>query len=161
MAVDFETDGPEALRNLARLLRTQSDGKELKKKFVRELRTAGKPAADALRAALIEGLPKRGGAARSFRNARWGARNRLTGENAGIRMVSNKKHDYASINRGRLRHPAYPDPARPRKDWRWADQQVPALRDFFDETIDELRPEMREAILRAIDSLLDEIERGI
>lgn len=161
MAVDFETDGPEALRNLSRLLRTQADSKELKKGFVRELRKAGKPTTDALREALIESLPKRGGAARSFRNARWGVRNRLTGENAGIRMASNKKHDYVSVNKGRLRHPVFPDPARPRKDWRWIDQQVPAAKDFFDTTADEYTPEMREAILRAIDDLLDQIERGI
>lgn len=154
----FRVDGAEALRTVAKLLREQGDGKELKKQLAKELRQIAVPLSDLMREALANKLPQRGGAARSFRNARWSVRNRFSGENAGVRITSNKKHDYASLERrGRLRHPVWADPGRTRRNWRWVDQKVPT-QGLYAQLVEEQEPEMVAAFLAAIDTVLDKIE---
>jgi hypothetical protein len=156
----FESDGPEALRALARVFDDHEDGRELRKGLLKQLRNAGKPTAAALQAATVARLPSRGGARDSFKRPKYSIRTRLTGVNASVRIQSSKGHTWAALEqRGQLRHPVFPRD-RPRAEWTWVGQRVPTLGVQAAE-LDEHLEEFRDGILTAINETADQIAADI
>jgi hypothetical protein len=156
----FQSDGPEALRALARVFDEVEDGRELRKGLLKQLRTVGKPTAAALQAATVSRLPSRGGAQASFRRPKFSIRTRLTGENASVRIQSSKGHTWRALeDRGQLRHPVFPGD-RPRAQWTWAGQRVPTAGVQAAELEDHL-DEFRDGVLEAINDTADQIAADI
>lgn len=156
----FESDGPEALRALARVFDEHEDGRERRKALLKRLREAGKPTAAALQAATVARLPSRGGAQASFKRPKFAIRTRLTGANASVRIQSSKGHTWRALeDRGQLRHPVFPRD-RPRAEWTWVGQRVPTLGVQAAE-LDEHLEEFRDGILAAINDTADDIAADI
>lgn len=156
----FQTDGPDALRGLSRAFKDAEDGKELRKQLVRRLRDAGKPTAAALQAATVAHLPTRGGVARTFTRPKYSIRNRLTGENASVRITSSKKHSWRGLEeKGELRHPVFPG-GRPRVEWVWASQHVPTQGVQAVELADHI-DEFRDGVMAAINDAAAALTRSI
>lgn len=162
MAKDFRIEGADALRGAARALGEAGTGKELKKALVKNLRQAGKPAADDMRTHLRQVMPARGGLAAAFTKRRFGVRNRLTGKGAGIRIVALGSHAYKAVEeRGRLRRPVYADAARPKTEWTWVTQQVPGAIGALAQTFESHSDEFAEGIQDALQQVIREIERAL
>lgn len=149
---DFRIKGAESLAALGKTLRKVEGGNELRKELLRNLRAAGKPTADDIRANLRNGLPKRGGLAKKMGAAKVATRNKLSGDNAGMRIdVKHTDHDIVSVDKGRLRHPTFGHGP-------FVNQKVKP--DLVTDAFDDNAPRMREAVLDAMDTVLDQINRS-
>ena len=115
----FKVTGAEKLTDIGKALK-QAD-RSIKNEFTKELRTAGKPAGEAVRTAYADSMPRRGGFAESLRTSKVGVRNRLSGKGAGVRVEVANDHSLRLIEKGRLRHPVFGN-----RKAKWAEQKVPA-----------------------------------
>ncbi|MBZ2197276.1 hypothetical protein [Occultella gossypii] len=165
MPAEVRFEGGESLDALARVMRKVGDGKDIKKRLAAALREAGQPVTDDMRSTLASKLPKRGGASRALTSKKrlFAVRNRLTSaesQGAGIKIVSTeKKHDYASLEKGTLRHPIYPG-RRPRRSWRWEEQKVPT-KDLLADVIADHESDFLEAAADAMLQAAREIEQTL
>lgn len=148
---DFDIRGSDAIRDLGRALKSAGDGGELRKGLLRELRAAGKPITAAVRSDLGSKMPQRGGLAAHLAKAKVSTRNKLSGNSAGISIqTSVPGYDLAGIEKGTVRHPTFGH--RP-----WVAQSVEA--NVITNAIDSKKNTMRDAVIDAIDSVLDHIDR--
>lgn len=162
MAGSFRIEGADALRAVGRALKEAGEGKELKKDLARELRTAGKPAAEDMRAELAKALPDRGGVSASLTKRKFSVQTRLTGSGAGVRIATNKKHQYASLeDTGILRHPLFADKDEPRSDWLWVAQSVSGAKGALTDTFHEHSAEFVNGVQAALDKTLESLDRAL
>lgn len=169
MAVSFRFQGADALRAVGQALKEAGEGKELKKGLSRELRAAGKPAAEDMRAELAKALPKSGGLSASLTKRKFSVLTRLTGAaradghgGAGVRISTTKKHQYTSLeDTGILRHPVFADGEETRSDWLWVAQSVSGAKGALTDTFDEHIPEFVNGVQRALDQTLDSLDRAM
>lgn len=143
---------------LGRRLKTAD--KQLRKDLLKRLRDEGKPTIEDIRAGLPPSLPNRGGLASRMMSTKVGVRNRLTGKDAGIRLVTtspkNRLRTLKSMNEtGTWRHPLFGD----RK--RWFEQTYEPAKGWFDEPIENDLPRFRKEIERAMEETARAILRGI
>lgn len=149
MPAEYEMEGADKLREVARALRQLSD-KELSKDFYKRLNRLVKPLKQAVKKDLKTFLPDKY-AEELARDLTVGSRRR-TGRSPGISIVGKAKsrsrggtRDLAALNRGRLRHPLFEN-----RGW-WYDQHVKP--NFFDDPI--FRQRMH--IARQAEDLMDEV----
>ena len=91
--------------------------------------------------------------------ARMATRSRLSGKQAGTRIVAQVPGwDLEGIESGKLRHPVY---ARgdDRKTWAWAEQNVPA--EVAGKAFLACYPEMERAVENALDIVIASVEARI
>lgn len=154
MVVEIKVEGAEQLRALAVDLRAAGEeGKGLRRALLASMRAAGKPLAEAARESARSVLPKRGGLNEWVADSKFAVRNSLTGSKVGMRIVATKgKHDLDDIDKGSLRHPVYGN----RK--KWVGQSVAS--GFFTKPLEKTAPEVRAALLVAMNVTAHEIERN-
>lgn len=58
---------------------------------------------------------------------------------------------------GTFRRPVFPDPEKPRNEWRWSDQSVSAARGWFDKAWLDSAPEIRRALEAAMEAVAEQI----
>lgn len=159
---NFRVDGVDTLREVGRALKEAGDGREIKRDLARELRAAGKPAADDMRTALASRLPHGNGLAAFFTKKKFSIRNRFSGNSAGIQMSTGKKHQFAQVeDTGILRHPVFADGEVERKDWLWVAQSVTGAKGVLQERFEDHADEFVEAAASALDSAIARLARSI
>lgn len=124
---------------------------DLRKELHKHMRDAAKPLIPKVREAARNSLPKKGGL--NERIARKGYRPQVrTGEKtAGVRIVGAKVDP--RINDGRVFHPVFG-----RKPG--VVQQVPEARGYFDKTLSDEGPAVRDDLLRTLNNFTERIIRG-
>ena len=153
---------PDKLISLARALKSEEDGKQLKKDLLRNLRNALKPVRDEVKAE-INSMTSHGGshglALRRTVARKVTVQTRLTGRSAGVKLIAKKTPDLRGFRNApkRLnskkgwRHPAFGD----REDW----VQQMGKPDWFDGPVRRRRSEFRKAVAQVLDEMADRIKR--
>lgn len=147
------------LELLGRRLKTAD--KQLRKDLLREIRTAGKPTIEDIRASALATLPNRGGLAnRVGKDTKFGTRTRTAGRSAGVQIRStggaSSGRTLKSLDEeGTWRHPLFGN----RKVW--VGQSDGAAEGWFTEPIEDDLPRFRKAVLDAMEKTANEIVRGI
>lgn len=163
MVGSVKIEGADSFDRLARALRTVEAGKELRKALLSNLRAAAQPVADDMRDQLRAALPQRGGVAKLLTKKKRtiAVRNRLGGEEAGMRLISTEAHDYSALERrGVLRHPKWPG-NRPRRSWRWQPQEVPSARGALADALARGESSLLDAVADAVTETAEAIEAEI
>jgi hypothetical protein len=157
MASDFRVDGADVFRGVGRALKQAGDGRELKKDLARELRNAGKPAAEEMRAKLRGALPSSNGLAALFTKKKFSVRNRFAGDGAGISISTGTGHQFSGVERsGTIRHPVFGGPT-------WVVQSVGGsgvLERTFAENADEFADGVASALDATLQRLVTSIDRA-
>lgn len=141
--------GIKQLTQLARRLKEHGD-KTLRSDLYRAINRSTKPLKVAVRKATGR-LPQRGGLGRRIEKSKIVTKRRMTGKNAGVRIVGNSGYDIGSINRGRVRHLTF-------GHLPWNDQAVKP--GFWTEPLQAGAPVVRREIKQAMDGIAKRIERG-
>jgi hypothetical protein len=104
--VELRVRGADQLRDLARDLKSEADGKERRKDMLRGIRKIANPLAKETAPKIArEGLPKGGGLNEYVASSKFGVRTRTTGQSVGVRIVGAKgEHDINAMDRGQVRH---------------------------------------------------------
>lgn len=137
------------MADIARRLRSAS--KELRSELYRAINRATKPLKGDVRSAARSRLPRSGGLGRRVAASKIVTQRRMTGRNAGIRIVGSSGYDIGSINRGRVRHLTY-------GHLPWSNQAVSP--GFWTEPLVAGAPEVRRELGDALDRLASKIEKG-
>jgi hypothetical protein len=149
---DFEVRGAQQFLDLSKALKAAGD-KPMRQALTAGMRKAVKPAMKQAQRRLKDGLPYggRGNAASQTVQVK-------TGRDPGVSVVvkyGSKRASNAHLanTKGRIRHPVFADGEKPRKDWRWVNQEVPGLKGWFDETYRDAAPEIRKALEKAMEDI--------
>jgi hypothetical protein len=95
--------GAEELALVAARLRQVGD-RDLRKELLSGLNRATKPLKEDVKQSALRTLPQRGGYARQVAAGKIATKNRMTGRNPGVRVVSQLGR---GADRGQLRHPVF------------------------------------------------------
>lgn len=156
-----------AFQAVARAMRQQADGKELRRDLIREMKSAVRPGVDEVRAR-ARAMPHT--SRRKTPHAPLGATLarkttstvNLTGKRTGVRVKIKRTPElggftYAArrVNRGHWRHPVF---------WRvplvqrWVTQTSP-LKGFFDDTLRRHRAEYKKGVVDALEKTARRVAR--
>lgn len=151
--IEMEVDA-EALRALGRALKSEADGKELRKDLIKNLKKPLVPAVQKIKSSILA-MPSSGGSAgESLRRGvakRIRAEAKLSGRNAGVRVRARKTPTVRGFRDA-------PKRLNSRKGWRhpvfgnrnlWVTQI--GRPGFFDDPLNERKPELRRAVLEAME----------
>lgn len=142
--------GSQQFGNLSKALKAA--GGDLRKEYLKALRTATAPAKTTIPESARTTLPRRGGLNETVaRNLKVTTRTSLSGPTATVRIVATegpRKH-ITDLNRGRLRHPVFGN----REVW----VGQPVLPGFFTRPCLALRPGARRQIAEATNEVLRKI----
>jgi hypothetical protein len=123
------------------------------------MRNAGKPLIPVLRAALKDEYGSRGGLADRISKAPARVTVR-TGETAGIVIVFKGVTVKLGELKGRYRHPVFPDPDKPRKQWHWVTQEVPENTGMLAKTARENVSKIMAGVEAALNTIVDRVVAG-
>jgi hypothetical protein len=124
--------------------RLQTASRELRSEFYRGINRATNPLKENVRQSARDRLPRSGGLGRRVAKSKIVTRRRMSGKNAGVRIVGTSGYDIGSINRGRVRHLTY-------GHLPWSDQAVKP--GFWTEPLVAGAPEARREIQQVMDGL--------
>lgn len=124
---------------------------ELRKELNKQMREAAKPLIPKVREAARSSLPKKGGLNERVARKSYRAQVRTGEKTAGVRIVGAKVDP--RINEGRVYHPVFG-----RKPG--VVQNVPEATGYFDKTLNDGGPAIREDLLRAFNNFTERIVRG-
>ena len=149
--VDLRVSGADDLERVARRLK-EAGNKGLRRALLKRIREVNKDTITAIRANALATLPRRGGYADIIADSKIGTRTKMSGNSVGVSLQGRNGFDLRSLNRGRLRHPTYGHGP-------WVSQAVEP--GFFTDPIEADLPRLQQGVVKAIDDIRDEIERGI
>jgi len=156
--------GGQAFRDLRRALKEAAAG-DLKREMNRAIRAAAnRQVLPALRGAALA-LPDVSTARRrdgkSLRQL-IAAACQVSVTNNGVRFICNRRKMPkgseslpAAFEKGKFRHPVFPDPGRTRAEWTWVDQDG---KPWFRKTISEHDRDFREALRDAVDDTFAKLQ---
>jgi len=152
--------GARVFYEMSAKLKREAKG-ELRKRFLKDMRTAAKPLLPAVRRQAASRFPTRGGLNRHMSK---GSRYRTVAKTglttAGVSIRANRS-DPRSDTQGRIAHPVPgPDgqPLRNEKGRRiMAVQRFPEAVGYFRETIEERAPQVRRELLDGLERWADEL----
>jgi len=147
---DVEILGLQQLTRLGLALKSTGEG-GLRRELLKGLREAAKPMVREAKQAARDRLPKAGGLNTRVAGEPILIRNRLTGANVGVRIVTTTT-DTRGPNRGVIRHPVFGHMDR------WVTQPYPAAKGWFDQTLERAQPEATKAIAEAVAKIWAELE---
>lgn len=158
MASDLvEISGTEALKTLGRSLRSEADGKQLRKDLIADLRTAVTPGVSAvqgqLRAIPHTSTTQSSPALGTYLAARVRTQVRLSGKRAGVAIripqtpaLRGFRNAARRLNRDGWRHKVFGHDV-------WVEQTSP-IRGYFDKTLSRDKPKYRAAVEAAIEKMV-------
>lgn len=158
MPSDIEIVGLESLARASRALREAGEqGKGLKRELRATLSREIKPVRTQIRAAILPGLPQRGGLAADVLASTRVTTAISTSSNPSVRIKVRSKRAIRRMNRtGAFRHPVFG-----RRDT-WVTQIAgPPAAGFLDKPFEKSRPELQRAVLQAIGRVRATIYRSI
>ena len=121
--MSVEINGAEQFAVLARRLKELGD-KELSREFSRSISTATRPLIRGIRQSARDTLPRAGGLADRVAKTPIRTQRSSSSKRAGVRIVGRDPYNIAKLDKGRLRHPVFADPSKPRNQWTWVNQKV-------------------------------------
>lgn len=141
--------GADDFADLAARIRRHADRKSLQKELYAGLNRATKDLREGMKQTLATELDA--GDAAAVLSAQLGLQARgRGGREAGIRIITSRKHDYRSLNEGKLRHPVFGNRSV------WVSQPVrPRL---LEHRFEDEKPEIRRAIKRVMDEVARKVE---
>lgn len=143
---EFDVRGADQFLRLSKALK-HAGRTELRKELNKGLRNAAKPLLPKAKAAARANLPRQGGLATQVAGESFRVQVR-TGKDPGVRVVVGKRRGGAgSTNRGVIRHPVFGRPGS------FVEQQVPAARDWFDDTLRRSAPSVRPHLEQALEDV--------
>lgn len=161
MPNSIEVRGLDQLAHLAhRFEQAGEQGNGLRRELTKSVNAETKPIRRDMRAAIVPGLPKRGGlAADVLQSTRFTTsvstegRTRTAGNDIGVRIRVRGKRNIRRMNAtGSLRHPVRGN----RKIW--VTQTAGVQKGFLDRPFEQARPELQSAVLGAIARIRGQIE---
>jgi hypothetical protein len=150
----IEVRGKEKLTRLADVLAAHGEGKSIRRRLSKTIRSEAEDVTKDQRANLAARMPHRGGlAARLSGEGRFTVRTALAGRSVGVTLTDSwKGHDMKAVDRGLIRHPVW---------GRWlrgqAPQRVPAQ--TLTKPFLMHRRRLQLAIVRDLDVLAAEIAK--
>lgn len=131
--------------------------KTLKRELFSELRAAGKPAVQDVKASALATLPNKGGLNALVASASIGVRTRLGGRTPGIRIKASGKRvrSLKSIDEaGQWRHPTFGRAP-------WKTQTYAPAKGWFTDPIEKDKPRFRDGIEKAVEKVAEKVIRSI
>lgn len=161
MPSEFELRGAVQLARVAKALEAEADAaKGFRKELQSGLVRSTKPARKELKAAIPDALPKRGGlAAKVAGDSNFAlATSRSKGAAVGVRIQGKRRGlkggSLRRFNSGVVRHPVFGRDA-------WVSQTAGVKKGFLDRAFARQEPEIKRAVLGAIESTKNRIYRSI
>lgn len=149
---DIIVRGTEDMLRLSKALKA-AGRTELRKELNKRMRRAARPLIPLAREEARRVLPQSGGLAELVAHAPMRVQVATGARTAGVRIVVGKDRSGArAANHGLIRHPVFGN-----RD-RWVEQAIPPH--WFDGAMDRNAPHVRPAVLRAVESVMQEIVRG-
>lgn len=142
--------GAEDLLRLSKALKAAGQS-ELRKELHKTMRDAAKPIIPEIREAARKQLPSTGGLNERIARKPYRAQVRTGVKTAGVRITGTKVD--SRINQGRVAHPVFGRPGST------VVQQVPSADGYFDDTIRERGPEIRDELRAAFQDFLNRLAR--
>lgn len=154
LQVEVDKGSIATITNLARVMRSDPDGKKIRKEFVAELKTAVEPGIASVQEKLravphqsaVQSSPPLG----SYLASRVKAQVNTSGRRAGVRIrvpttpqLRGFRKAAAKLNRDSWRHPVFGSD-------RWVTQTSP-IRGYFDETLQKTKPQLRSAVVKVLE----------
>lgn len=158
MPKDVEVVGLESLARLSRALRDAGEqGKGLKRELTSNLNRETKQTRADMRKAVSPALPQRGGLAKDVLRSTRFTTSVATGRDPGVRIKARGKRSIRRMNRtGSFRHPVFG------KRDTWVTQKATVrLKNFLDRPFEKSKPELQQAVLRAVTKTRAKIDRSI
>lgn len=149
---DAELRGLDDLARLSRAFREAGDqGKGLKRELSSSINRETKQTRKEMRAAILPGLPKRGGlAADVVRTTRFTTSVSSSGRNVGVRIKARGKRSIRRMNAtGTFRHPVWGGKNRG-SGTGWVTQSAGVEKGFLDKPFEKSQPKLRSAVLTTI-----------
>lgn len=163
VAVELDLSQPERkLLELARVLRSMEDGKELKRDIVRELRKAAGPARQAVRAA-IRSAPSAGHPGRGLRSAianKVQVVAKLNGKAVGVRIVAKETSSIRGFTNAPRRFNSTAGWFHPTFGGHPEEHQF-GKPGWFDDTIADRKSEFRDAVEDAMKEAAKRVARRV
>jgi hypothetical protein len=131
--------------------RLQSASRELRSELYKAINRATRPLKEDVRGAAYWRLPKKGGLNKRISTSKIVTKRRMSGNNAGVRIVGSSGYDIGSINRGRVRHLTF-------GHLPWSDQAVKP--GFWTEPLMKGAPAVRKEIDEAMKRIARDVEKG-
>lgn len=155
--IETEVHGLDDLQALTKALRAAGDqGKGFKRELYRGLNSATKETRADMKAAIPASLPSRGGlAAEVHRTASLTTSTIGGGRNVGVRIKARGKRNLRLMNSGVVRRPLFGN-----KQF-WFSQTAGVRKGFLDDPFEKNKPEVRDAVLEAIQSVARMIDRRV
>lgn len=157
---DFEVRGTEQLVRLAANLKKADP--ELRKQLLRQIREAGKPVAQDMKAGLRATFPNKGGFASRAARVPIGIRTRATGKSAGVRLQASGKKGTVTTRTlmsmdesGAFRHPLFGNKKV------WIPQTYSPAEGWFTEPAEDAKPEVQAKVLDAMQTVARQITQGV
>jgi hypothetical protein len=142
MNEDLRITGVEQLTILGARLKKAGAG-DLRLDLLRGLRAAAKPLIAEAHQAARDQLPKRGGLNERVAKDSITVRNRLSGKQVGVRIVTTKS-ETRGANRGKIRHPVFGDREK------WVTQEYEPAKGWFDDTLRNGAPEVQAEMVKVM-----------
>ena len=151
--------GADDLLRLSKALKAAGQT-ELRKELHKTMRNAAKPVIPAVREAARKQLPTAGGLNERIAKKPYRAQVRTGAKTAGVRITGSKVDP--RINQGRVWHPVFGRKGKAKNGGRNAVvQQVPSADGYFDDTIRERGPEIRDDLRAAFQAFLNRLAREV
>lgn len=168
--LQFKIDSDE-LKRLGRILKTEENGKELRRELAANLRKASEPARDAARSAIMQlstgGISHDGEPLREAIGRRIVTEARLTGRSTGAKVKAKRKgmprgfeHAAKRFNRDRFRHPVFKRTTSTGQTvdvWVYQDGK----REWFDDAMRANRVRWKAAVIEAMNHTAARIARKV
>lgn len=135
-------NGADALLALSKRLKATGET-ELRKELHKSVREAGKPLIPKIREAARNNLPTHGGLNERIARKPYRAQVRTGVKTAGLRITGGKV-DPRINNQGRIAHPVFGRPGST------VVQNVPEARGYFDETLRDSAPQIRDTVTEVL-----------
>lgn len=149
----LHVEGTADLQRLADRLKVAAD-RDLRKQVGASLRKVAKPIGQRVLERGARVMPHKGGLSERIARGKIGVRSGLTGRSASVSlMLKAGGYDLKPLDRGDLRHPVFG------LKKTWVRQSVPPL--AFTGAFELEAPEARRAVLKAMETTLDDAARGL
>lgn len=145
--------GAEQFLALSRRLKAAGET-ELRKELNKSVRDAAKPLIPKIRESARSKGPKKGGLGERLAKKPYRTQTRTGASTAGVRVVGSKV-DPRINDTGRIQHPVFG------RSGSTVVQNVPGLKGYFDEPLNEAGPTIRQDVLQTLDDFSKRLTGGL
>lgn len=158
---DFEIHGADEFSRLSKALKA-AGRTGMRRELNAAMRRAAKPLTKVAKDAAHEVFPHAGGLDDREAQVRFTARTYTSADDHGVKIVAPRNAVAARTTNatGSFRKPVFADKSKPRKEWTWADQEIPGSTGWFDRAMGATAPFVVPELEKAIVDVEQQILRG-